>query len=113
MPPAQPSHFSGSTGPGAPYSQRSTDYKMHTSNVSCEESTDINALALAIEERELVKGLRKFDIQGTKPAEDTPLIYLEDAGGTDLETLDDLSFHSLSTADDDLPPACRLSLIHI
>ncbi|CAN0129951.1 unnamed protein product [Bubo scandiacus] len=109
VPPAQPSHFSGSTGPGARYSQRSTDYNMHTSNVSCEESTDINALALAIEERELVKGLRKFDIQGAKPAEDTPLIYLEDAGGTDLETLDDLSFHSLSTADDDLPPACRSS----
>ncbi|KFQ63648.1 FH2 domain-containing protein 1, partial [Pelecanus crispus] len=109
VPPAQPSHFSGSTGPGARYSQRSTDYNMHASNVSCEESTDINALALAIEERELVKGLRKFDIQGAKPAEDTPLIYLEDAGGTDLETLDDLSFHSLSTADDDLPPACRSS----
>uniref|UniRef100_A0A8C0FKM0 FH2 domain containing 1 n=1 Tax=Bubo bubo TaxID=30461 RepID=A0A8C0FKM0_BUBBB len=109
VPPAQPSHFSGSAGPGARYSQRSTDYNMHTSNVSCEESADINALALAIEERELVKGLRKFDIQGAKPAEDTPLIYLEDAGGTDLETLDDLSFHSLSTADDDLPPACRSS----
>ncbi|KFW71201.1 FH2 domain-containing protein 1, partial [Pygoscelis adeliae] len=109
VPPAQPSHFSGSTGPGACYLQRSTDYNVHTSNVSCEESTDINALALAIEERELVKGLRKFDIQGAKPAEDTPLIYLEDAGGTDLETLDDLSFHSLSTADDDLPPACRSS----
>ncbi|KFP12605.1 FH2 domain-containing protein 1, partial [Egretta garzetta] len=109
VPPAQPSHFSGSTGPGTRYSQRSTDYTMHASNVSREESTDINALALAIEERELVKGLRKFDIQGAKPAEDTPLIYLEDAGGTDLETLDDLSFHSLSTADDDLPPACRSS----
>ncbi|NXT88175.1 FHDC1 protein, partial [Anhinga rufa] len=109
VPPAQPTHFSGSTGPGARYSQRSADYNMHTSNVSCEESTDINALALAIEERELVKGLRKFDIQGAKPAEDRPLIYLEDAGGTDLETLDDLSFHSLSTADDDLPPACRSS----
>ncbi|NXQ84094.1 FHDC1 protein, partial [Nyctibius grandis] len=109
VPPAQPSHFSGFTGPGARYSQRSTDYNMHTSNVSCAESTDINALALAIEERELVKGLRKFDIQGAKPAEDTPLIYLEDTGGTDLETLDDLSFHSLSTADDDLPPACRSS----
>ncbi|NXX62683.1 FHDC1 protein, partial [Scopus umbretta] len=109
VPPAQPSHFSGSTGPGARYSQRSADYNVHTSNVSCEESTDINALALAIEERELVKGLCKFDIQGAKPAEDTPLIYLEDAGGTDLETLDDLSFHSLSTADDDLPPACRSS----
>ncbi|KAM6346171.1 FH2 domain-containing protein 1 [Podargus strigoides] len=109
VPPAQPSHVSGSTGPGARYSQRSTDYNMHTSSVSCEESPDINALALAIEERELVKGLRKFDIQGVKPAEDTPLIYLEDAGGTDLETLDDLSFHSLSTADDDLHPACRSS----
>ncbi|XP_009070598.1 PREDICTED: LOW QUALITY PROTEIN: FH2 domain-containing protein 1 [Acanthisitta chloris] len=109
VPPAQPSHFSGSAGSGARYSQRSTDYSMHTSNVSCEESTDINALALAIEEHELVKGLRKFDIQGAKPAEDAPLIYLEDAGGTDLETLDDLSFHSLSTADDDLPPACRCS----
>ncbi|KFR12627.1 FH2 domain-containing protein 1, partial [Opisthocomus hoazin] len=110
VPPAQPSHFSGTTGPGARYSQRGTDYNMHTSNVPCEESTDINALALAIEERELVKGLRKFDIQGAKPAEDTPLIYLEDAGGADLETLDDLSFHSLSTADDDLPPACRSSI---
>lgn len=109
VPPAQPSHFSGSAGPGARYSQRSTDYNTRTSSVSCEESTDINALALAIEERELVKGLRKFDIQGAKPAEDTPLIYLEDAGGTDLETLDDLSFHSLSTADDDLPPVCRSS----
>ncbi|NXY20902.1 FHDC1 protein, partial [Atrichornis clamosus] len=109
VPPAQPSHFSGSAGPGAHYSHRSTDYSLHTANVSCEESTDINALALAIEERELVKGLRKFDIQGAKPAEDAPLIYLEDAGGTDLETLDDLSFHSLSTADDDLPPACRSS----
>ncbi|KAM9026614.1 FH2 domain-containing protein 1 isoform 1-T3 [Ara ararauna] len=109
VPPAQPSHFSGSTGPGTCYSQRSTNYSVHTANVSCEESTDINALALAIEERELVKGLRKFDIQGAKPAEETPLIYLEDAGGTDLETLDDLSFHSLSTADDDLPPACRSS----
>lgn len=109
VPPAQPSHFSGSTGPGTRYSQRSTDYSVHTANVSCEESTDINALALAIEERELVKGLHKFDIQGAKPAEETPLIYLEDAGGTDLETLDDLSFHSLSTADDDLLPACRSS----
>ncbi|XP_055653806.1 LOW QUALITY PROTEIN: FH2 domain-containing protein 1 [Falco peregrinus] len=109
MPPAQVSHFSGSASPGAHYLQRSTDYNMHTSNVSCEESTDINALALAIEERELVKGLRKFDIQGAKPAEDAPLIYLEDAGGPDLETLDDISFHSLSTGDDDLPPACRSS----
>ncbi|XP_061230214.1 FH2 domain-containing protein 1 [Neopsephotus bourkii] len=109
VPPAQRSHFSGSAGPGTHYSQRSTDYSVHTANVSCEESTDINALALAIEERELVKGLHKFDIQGAKPAEETPLIYLEDAGGTDLETLDDLSFHSLSTADDDLPPACRSS----
>ncbi|NXI33725.1 FHDC1 protein, partial [Sterrhoptilus dennistouni] len=107
--PAQPSHLSGSAGPGAHYSQRSTDYNLHTSNVSCEESTDINALALAFEERELVKGLRKFDIQGAKPTEDAPLLYLEDAGGTDLETLDDLSFHSLSTADDKLPPACRSS----
>lgn len=107
--PAQPSHLSGSAGPGAHYSQRSTDYNLHTSNVSCEESTDINALALAFEERELVKGLRKFDIQGAKPTEDAPLLYLEDAGGTDLETLDDLSFHSLSTADDELPPACRSS----
>ncbi|NWQ76122.1 FHDC1 protein, partial [Columbina picui] len=109
VPPGQSSHFGGSTGPGARYSQRSTDYKMHASSVSCEESTDINALALAIEERELVKGLRKFDIQGPKPTEDTPVIYLEDTGGTDVETLDDLSFHSLSTADDDLPPACRTS----
>lgn len=109
VPPAQPSHLSGSAGPGAHYSQRSTDYNLHTSNVSCEESTDINALALAIEEHELVKGLCKFDIQGSKPAEDAPLIYLEDAGGTDLETLDDLSFHSQSTADDELPPACRSS----
>ncbi|NXU74756.1 FHDC1 protein, partial [Oreotrochilus melanogaster] len=109
VPAAQPSHFSGSTGPSARYSQSSTDSNMHTLNVSCEDSTDINALALAIEERELVKGLRKFDVRGTKPAEDTPLIYLEDAGGTDVETLDDLSFHSLSTADDDLPPACRSS----
>ncbi|NXP78088.1 FHDC1 protein, partial [Ramphastos sulfuratus] len=109
VPPAQPSHFSGSTSPGARYSQRSTDYNRHTSSVSCEESTDINALALAIEEHELVKGLCKFDIQGAKPTEDTPLLYVEDAGGTDLETLDDLSFHSLSTADDDLPPLCRSS----
>ncbi|NXE18635.1 FHDC1 protein, partial [Ardeotis kori] len=109
VPPAQPSHYGDSTGPGARYSQRGMDYNVHTSNVSCEESADINALALAIEERELVKGLRKFDIQGAKPAEDTPLIYLEDTGGTDLETLDDLSFHSLSTADDDMPPACRSS----
>ncbi|NWV47348.1 FHDC1 protein, partial [Daphoenositta chrysoptera] len=109
MPPAQPSHLSGSARPGAHYSQRSTDYNLHTSCVSCEESTDINALALAIEEHELVKGLRKFDIHGAKPAEDAPLIYLEDAGGTDLETLDDLSFHSLSTANDELPPASRSS----
>ncbi|NWR14077.1 FHDC1 protein, partial [Emberiza fucata] len=109
VPPAQPSHLSGSASPGAHYSQRSTEYNVHTSNVSCEESTDINALALAIEERELVKGLRKFDIQGAKPAEDAPLMYLEDAGGTDLETLDDLSFRSLSTADDELPPAGRSS----
>ncbi|NWW38667.1 FHDC1 protein, partial [Panurus biarmicus] len=107
--PAQPSRLSSSASPGAHYSQRSTNYNLHTSNVSCEESTDINALALAIEEHELVKGLRKFDIQGAKPAEDAPLIYLEDAGGTDLETLDDLSFRSLSTADDELPPACRTS----
>ncbi|KFO70387.1 FH2 domain-containing protein 1, partial [Cuculus canorus] len=109
VPPAQSSHLGGSSSPGAHYSQRSTDYSMHTSNVSCEESSDINALALAIEEHELVKGLRKFDIQGAKPAEDTPLIYLEDTGGTDLETLDDLSFHSISTADDDLPAVCRSS----
>ncbi|NXD83579.1 FHDC1 protein, partial [Halcyon senegalensis] len=109
VPPAQPSYFHDSTGSGAHYSQRSTSYNMHTANMSCEESTDINALALAIEERELVKGLRKFDIQGARPAEDAPLVYLEDAGGTDLETLDDLSFHSLSTADEDLPPACRSS----
>ncbi|NXL91997.1 FHDC1 protein, partial [Alectura lathami] len=109
LPPAQSSHFGGSTGPGARYPQRCANYNTHTSNASCEESTDINALALAIEEHELVKGLRKFDIQGAKPAEDTPLIYLEDVGGADLETLDDLSLHSLSTADDDLPPACRSS----
>lgn len=109
VPPAQPTHLSGSAGSGAHYSQRSTDYNVHTSNVSCEESTDINALALAIEEHELVKGLCKFDIQGAKHAENAPLTYLEDAGGTDLETLDDLSFHSLSTADDELPPASRSS----
>ncbi|NXH62770.1 FHDC1 protein, partial [Rhabdornis inornatus] len=109
VPPAQPSHLSSSASPGAHYSQRSTDYNLHTSNMSCEESTDINALALEIEEHELVKGLHKFGIQGAKPAEDAPLIYLEDAGATDLETLDDLSFHSLSTAHDELPPACRRS----
>ncbi|NXT67138.1 FHDC1 protein, partial [Chaetops frenatus] len=109
VPTAQPSHLSGSAGPGAHFSQRTTDYNLHTSNVSCEESTDINALALAIEGHELFKELRKFDIQGAKPTEDAPLIYLEDAGGTDLETLDDLSFHSLNTADDELPPACRSS----
>nr|XP_030127370.3 FH2 domain-containing protein 1 [Taeniopygia guttata] len=109
VPPGQPSHLRVSASPRAHYSQRSTDYSLHTSNVSCGESTDVNALALAIEERELVKGLRKFDIQGAKHAEDAPLKYLEDAGGTDLETLDDLSFHSLSTADDELPPACRSS----
>ncbi|NXS79322.1 FHDC1 protein, partial [Erpornis zantholeuca] len=109
VPAAQPAHLSGSASPGAHYSQRSTNHNLHSSNVSCEESTDINALALEIEEHELVKGLRKFDIQGAKPAEDAPLVYLEDAGGTDLETLDDLSFHSLSTADDELPPACRSS----
>ncbi|XP_021251558.1 FH2 domain-containing protein 1 isoform X2 [Numida meleagris] len=107
--PAQSSHFGGSTNTGTHYPQRSTNYNMHASNASCEESSDINALALAIEEHELVKGLRKFDIQGAKPADDTPLIYLEDVGGTDVETLDDLSLHSLSTADDDLPPACRSS----
>uniref|UniRef100_A0A8C9EGY8 FH2 domain containing 1 n=1 Tax=Pavo cristatus TaxID=9049 RepID=A0A8C9EGY8_PAVCR len=107
--PAQSSHFGGSTSTGARYPQLSTNCNMHASNASCEESADINALALAIEEHELVKGLRKFDIQGAKPAEDTPLIYLEDVGGTDVETLDDLSLHSLSTADDDLPPACRSS----
>ncbi|NXU00347.1 FHDC1 protein, partial [Buphagus erythrorhynchus] len=110
VPPAQPSHLSRSASPGAHYSQRSTDYNLHTSNMSCEESTDINALALAIEEHELVKGLHKFDIQGAKPAEDAPLIYLEDAGVTDLETLDDLSFRSVSTAHDELPPACRSSI---
>ncbi|NXC38422.1 FHDC1 protein, partial [Penelope pileata] len=109
LPPTQSSHFGGSIGTGARYQQRSTNYGTHASNASCEESADINALALAIEEHELVKGLRKFDIQGAKPAEDTPPIYLEDVGGTDLETLDDLSLHSLSTADDDLPPACRSS----
>ncbi|NWI15798.1 FHDC1 protein, partial [Crypturellus soui] len=106
---AQSSHFGVSAGPGARYSQRSPSYGVHTSNASCEESPDINALALAIKEHELVKGLHKFNIQGTKPAEDTPLIYLEDAGGADLETLDDLSLHSLSTADEDLPPTCRSS----
>ncbi|XP_032915853.1 FH2 domain-containing protein 1 [Catharus ustulatus] len=109
VPPAQPSHLSSSASPGAHYSQRSTDYNLHTSSMSCEESSDVNALALAVEEHELVKGLCKFDIQGAKPAEDAPLIYLEDAGGTDLETLDDLSFHSLSTAYDELPPSCRSS----
>ncbi|XP_005061595.1 PREDICTED: FH2 domain-containing protein 1 [Ficedula albicollis] len=109
VPPAQPSHLSSLASPGAHYSQRGTDYSLHTSNLSCEESTDINALALAIEEHELVKGLRKFDIQGAKPAEDAPLMYLEDAGGTDLETLDDLSFNSLSTAHDELPPVCSSS----
>ncbi|NWH62323.1 FHDC1 protein, partial [Geococcyx californianus] len=107
VPPAQSNQLGGSTRPDACYSQRSTNYNTHISSVPCEESTDINALALAIEEHELVKGLHKFDIQGAKPAEDTPLIYLEDTGGTDLETLDDLSFHSISTADDDLPAACR------
>uniref|UniRef100_A0A803YPA5 FH2 domain containing 1 n=1 Tax=Meleagris gallopavo TaxID=9103 RepID=A0A803YPA5_MELGA len=106
--PAQSNHF-GSSTTNAHYPQRSTNCNMHASNASCEESADINALALAIEEHELVKGLRKFDIQGAKPAEDMPLIYLEDVGGTDVETLDDLSLHSLSTADDDLPPACRSS----
>ncbi|NXO03103.1 FHDC1 protein, partial [Rhinopomastus cyanomelas] len=109
VPPAQPGHFSGSAAPGSCYAQRSADCNTLTSTGSCEESTDINALALAIEEHELVKGLCKFDLQGAKPVEDAPLIYLEDAGGTDLETLDDLSFHSLSTADDDVPPACRSS----
>ncbi|NXR26809.1 FHDC1 protein, partial [Cinclus mexicanus] len=109
VPPAQPSHLSSSASPGAHYSQRSTDYSLHTSNMSCKESTDINALALAIEEHELVKGLCKFDIQGAKPAEDGPLIYLENAGRTDLETLDDINFHSLSTAHDELPPSCRSS----
>ncbi|NXD43775.1 FHDC1 protein, partial [Copsychus sechellarum] len=109
VPPAQPSLLSSLASPDAHYSQRSTDYSLHTSNVSCEESADINALALAVEEHELVKGLRKFDIQGAKPAEDAPLMYLEDAGGTDLETLDDLSFHSLSTAHDELPPGCSSS----
>ncbi|NXY90297.1 FHDC1 protein, partial [Alcedo cyanopectus] len=107
VPAAQASPSQDSSGPAAHYTQRSTEHNMHSSTVSCEDSSDINALALAIEERELVKGLRKFDIQGARPAEDAPLLYLEDAGGTDLETLDDLSFHSLSTADDDLPPACR------
>lgn len=106
--PAQSNHFGGSTS-NPHYPQRSTNCNMHASNASCEESADINALALAVEEHELVKGLRKFDIQGAKPAEDMPLIYLEDVGGTDVETLDDLSLHSLSTADDDLPPACRSS----
>ncbi|OXB64082.1 UNVERIFIED_CONTAM: hypothetical protein H355_004205, partial [Colinus virginianus] len=107
--PAQSSQFSGSSSTGARYPQRSTNCNVHASNAPCEESADINALALAIEEHELVKGLRKFDIQAAKPADDMPLIYLEDVGGTDVETLDDLSLHSLSTADDDLPPACGSS----
>ncbi|NWY70313.1 FHDC1 protein, partial [Erithacus rubecula] len=109
VPQAQPSHLSSLASSGAHYSQRGTDYSLHTSNVSCDESTDINALALAIEEHELVKGLCKFDIQGAKPAEDAPLMYLEDTGGTDVATLDDLSFHSLSTAHDELPPVCSSS----
>ncbi|OXB59161.1 hypothetical protein ASZ78_010760 [Callipepla squamata] len=107
--PAQSSQFSGSTSTGAHYPQRSTNRNVHASNAPCEESADVSALALAIEEHELVKGLRKFDIQAAKPADDMPLIYLEDVGGTDVETLDDLSLHSLSTADDDLPPACGSS----
>ncbi|KAM8808344.1 FH2 domain-containing protein 1 [Eudromia elegans] len=109
LPSAQSGHLGGSAGPGARYSQRSPGYSVRASSGSCEESPDINALALAIEEHELVKGLHKFNIQGTKPTEDTPLIYLEDAGGADLETLDDLSLHSVSTADEDLPPTCRSS----
>uniref|UniRef100_A0A8C8RUC3 FH2 domain containing 1 n=1 Tax=Pelusios castaneus TaxID=367368 RepID=A0A8C8RUC3_9SAUR len=105
LPPVQPSQLQdmevGSAGTNLHYSQKNADNKQHGSNVSCVEATDINVRALAVEECELVKEQRKFNIQGTKPFEDMPLINVEDVGAADLETLDDLSLHSLSTADND------------
>nr|XP_048703590.1 FH2 domain-containing protein 1 [Caretta caretta]XP_048703591.1 FH2 domain-containing protein 1 [Caretta caretta]XP_048703592.1 FH2 domain-containing protein 1 [Caretta caretta] len=105
LPSAQPSHLQemevGSTSANLCYSQKNTDNKQHQSSVPGVEATAINAWALAVEEPEVVKGLHKSDIQGTKPMADMPLINLEDGGVADLETLDDLSLHSLSTADDD------------
>uniref|UniRef100_A0A674KJ07 FH2 domain containing 1 n=1 Tax=Terrapene triunguis TaxID=2587831 RepID=A0A674KJ07_9SAUR len=107
LPSAQPSHLQdmevGSTSTNLCYSEKNTDNSQHRSSVPGVEATDINALALAVEECKVVKGLHKSDIQGTKPMEDMPLINLEDVGAADLETLDDLSLHSLSTVDNDDP----------
>ncbi|XP_067407981.1 FH2 domain-containing protein 1 [Emydura macquarii macquarii] len=100
----------GSTDTNLCYSQKNADNKQHRSNVPCVEATDINTWALAVKEREFVKEQHKFDIPGTKPMEDMPLINLEDVGAADLETLDDLSLHSLSTADNDDPMlSCKSS----
>ncbi|XP_034628572.1 FH2 domain-containing protein 1 [Trachemys scripta elegans] len=107
LPSAQPSHLQdmevGSTSTNLCYSEKDTDKSQHRSSVPGVEATDINALALAVEECKVVKGLHKSDIQGTKPMEDMPLINLEDVDAADLETLDDLSLHSLSTVDNDDP----------
>ncbi|XP_019337030.1 FH2 domain-containing protein 1 isoform X2 [Alligator mississippiensis] len=112
LPSAQSTHLkymeSGSTGTNL-YSQKDADNNIHISNVLSEESTDINALALAFREDE-VKGFLKLDIQGTKCREEMALINSEDVGAADVETLDDLSLRSLSTADDDdSMPSCKSS----
>uniref|UniRef100_K7GEJ3 FH2 domain containing 1 n=2 Tax=Pelodiscus sinensis TaxID=13735 RepID=K7GEJ3_PELSI len=114
MPLAQPSRLQdmevGLTSTNLCYSQKNTDNKQHRSAVPCVEAGDINAGPLAVEEYEVVKGLHKSDIQGTKPMEDMPLISFADVGATDLETLDDLSLHSLSTVDNSEPmPSCKSS----
>uniref|UniRef100_A0A8C4WEY3 FH2 domain containing 1 n=1 Tax=Gopherus evgoodei TaxID=1825980 RepID=A0A8C4WEY3_9SAUR len=107
LPSAQPSHLQdmevGSTSTNLCHSEKNTDNSQHRSSVPGVQATDVNALALAVEECQVVKGLYKSDIQGTKPMEDMSLINLEDVGAADLETLDDLSLHSLSTADNDDP----------
>uniref|UniRef100_A0A8C0H9Z1 FH2 domain containing 1 n=1 Tax=Chelonoidis abingdonii TaxID=106734 RepID=A0A8C0H9Z1_CHEAB len=107
LPSAQPSHLQdmevSCTSTNLCHSEKNTDNSQHRSSVPGVQATDVNALALAFEECKVVKGLYKSDIQGTKPMEDISLINLEDVGAADLETLDDLSLHSLSTADNDDP----------
>ncbi|XP_074847997.1 FH2 domain-containing protein 1 [Carettochelys insculpta] len=110
LPLAQSSHLQdmemSSTSNNLCNLQKNNDNKQHRSNVPCVEVGEV--AALAVEESDVVKALQKFDIQGTEPVEDRPLMNLDYAGAADLDTLDDLSLRSLSTADNDEPmPSCK------
>ncbi|PIO24439.1 hypothetical protein AB205_0212780, partial [Aquarana catesbeiana] len=63
------------------------------------KKTPLSPLAVSIQERELVKKLQKFDLQGSVH-ENT-----EDVCVTDLETFEELGIHSLSLANKLLPPS--------